>query len=91
MKDYTKIISQKMNFYPGIVNDPKVPEVLRKIESSSIPGAKQLVINFLSSNAQSSYDYWLEIFIMWKLMEDKRVNNLVYEPNENDKTPDFSL
>ena len=78
-----------MNFYPGIVNDPKVPEVLRKIESSSIPGAKQLIINFLSSNAQSSYDYWLEIFIMWKLMEDKRVNNLVYEPNKNNKTPDF--
>jgi len=89
MKDYTNIIQQIMGSYSGIANDSQVPEVLRKIESSSIPGAKQLVKNFLSSNEQSSHDYWLEIFIMWKLMNDKRISNLSYESKKKGNKPDF--
>jgi hypothetical protein len=84
-----------MDFHPGIVDDPKVPEVLRRIESSSIPGAKKLLNKFLQSGSKKDsdpakgYDFWLEIFIMWKLMNDNRISNLVYEPIEYSDPPDF--
>jgi len=90
-----------MNFYSGIVKFRKrlnrINEILNILNSSSIPGATKLVKNFLSPDAQSGSkqdpssisDILLEIFIMWKLMNDNRISNLVYEPSDCKNPPDF--
>jgi len=86
--DYQSIIKANLAAYPGIANDSSV---VRKIDSmlrmAKDAGLDRLVANFCSNH--DARDTLFEVWIACMLLANKAVNNLVYEPPNEPRPPDF--
>ena len=91
MKDFRSNILTNLRIYPGIVEDPDRIETLNGILTDlDKSGFDKLVQNFCTQpDPERASDFLFEIWICQMLRRNQDVQDLQYEPPENQNPPDF--